>query len=425
MPLYTYNDMNPVVNILIWITYFISLYFVIFWFLVFLDGGIRNKETKKLSKFPLVTIVIPAYNEEKRIKGTIESVLKLNYPKNKLEFIIVNDGSTDKTEHVARALIKDNKKFSIKLINQENKGKGAALNTALGISKGEFFVCLDADSFVGKDALKKILPHFNKKSVAAVLPLLKVQKPKKLLQKMQWFEYLVNMFYKRLMSKLDCVHVSPGPFSVYRKNILKKIGGFDEENLTEDLEVTLRLQNHHYRIIQLLDSDVYTVAPNSLAGLYKQRRRWYKGSIYNALRYRNMMFNKKYGDFGLIQMPIIIIAGIIAVILITSFVYYSFKPSLDYIYNMKFIGFDFMTLLKNFVFNFHILDINYTAVLVAIVMLVISIVILVNSHIYTREKIVKYGLFSLVVYLLFYFLLLGVIWIGIAMEMLLGIKQKW
>lgn len=417
--------MNPFVNILLWITYILSLYFVIFWLLVLLDGGINDKKVRKLSKYPFVTIVIPAYNEEKRIKPTIASVLKLDYPTNKLEFMVINDGSNDKTEYIVKKLIKNNKKFNIKLINQENKGKGAALNTALRIAKGEFFVCLDADSFVKEDALKKILPYFDKKRVATVLPLLKVQKPKNLLQRMQWFEYLVNMFYKKLMSELDCVHVSPGPFSVYRKKILKKVGGFDEDNLTEDLEMTLRLQKHHYKIIQLLDSDVYTVAPESLGQLYKQRNRWYKGSIYNAIKYRHMMFNKRYGDFGLIQMPTIIISGIIAIILIISFIYYTFKPPLDYIYNMRFIGFDFMTLLRNFVFNFHILDINYTAVLVAVVMLVISIVVLIKSHRYTKEKIVKYGYFSLIVYLILYFLLMGVMWIGILVEMLLGIKQKW
>jgi len=227
------------------------------------------------------------------------------------------------------------------------------------------------------------------------------------------------------MCKLDCVHVSPGPFSVYRKSILKKVGGFDEDNLTEDLEMTLRLQKRHYKIIQLLDSDVYTVAPKSLWQLYKQRNRWYKGSVYNALRYKHMMFNKKYGDFGLIQMPTIIISGIIALIIITSLFYYTFKPPIKYIYNMQFIGFDFITLLKNFVFNFHMLDINYTAILVAVVMLIISIVILIKSHTYTKEKVVKHGLFSLAIYLILYFLLIGVMWVGIAIELLLGIKQRW
>jgi len=417
--------MNPIVNLVLWATYFISLYFVIFWLLVFLDGGMSEKKTKKLYKHPFVTIVIPAYNEEKRIKSTINSALGLDYPREKLEFIIVNDGSTDKTEAIVKKSIKSNKKFNIKLVRQENKGKGASLNSGLKIAKGEFFICLDADSFVKEDALKKILTHFNKKKVAAVLPLLKVQKPKNLLQKMQWLEYTVNMFYKRLMNKLDCLHVCPGPFSVYRKSVLKKVGGFDENNLTEDLEITLRLQNHHYKIVQLLDSDVYTVVPKSLKELYKQRSRWYKGAVSNALKYRHMMFNKKYGDFGFIQMPIIVIAGIIAVILITSFVYYASKPSIDYIYNMRFVDFDFITLLKNLVLNFHMLDINYMALLVSVIMLMMSFFILIKSHQYTKEKIVKHGIVPITMYFVCYFLLLGVIWVGIAIEMLLGIKQKW
>jgi len=144
---------------------------------------------------------------------------------------------------------------------------------------------LDADSYVSKDALHKILPEFTNDNIAAVLPLLKVRNPKNFLQKMQWLEYIVNMFYKELMSKLDCVHVSPGPFSVYKKSILMKIGGFDENNLTEDLEITLRLQKYNYRIVQLLNTDVHTIAPETFKELYKQRNRWFKGAVLNAVAY--------------------------------------------------------------------------------------------------------------------------------------------
>lgn len=286
-------------------------------------------------------------------------------------------------------------------------------------------MCLDADSIVTKDALLKIMPHFTDDNIAVVLPLLKVEKPKNFWQKMQWLEYLVNMFYKKLMSRLNCIHVSPGPFSVYRKKILRKVGGFDEDNLTEDLEITLRLQSRHYRIVQLLDAEVFTLAPRTFKDLYKQRNRWYKGSVINAFRYRRMMFNRQYGDFGIIQMPTIIISGIIAMVLLSSAAYYGLKPYFKAIYNSFLIDFDIYTLIKSFKFDFSILDFNYMTILVASVMLVITLFVLKKSHTETKEDPNKHGIFSLISYLLFYFLVIGFIWIGITIDFLFRKKQKW
>ena len=327
--------------------------------------------------------------------------------------------------NVVEKFIAKNKANNIKLINKKNEGKGSSLNKALAISKGEFFVCLDAASIVTKDALEKILTHFTDYNIAVVLPMLKVDKPRNLWQRMQWLEYIVNMFYKRLMSRLNCVHVAPGPFSVYRKDILRKIGGFDEDNLTEDLEISLRLQSKNYQIVQLLDAEVFTIAPKTFKELYKQRNRWYKGSVINAFKYRQMMFNRKYGDFGFIQMPTIIISGLIAVVLVSSSLYYGLKPYMKTIYNSTLIDFDFYTLIKSFKLDFNLLDINYTAILVAVLMLVISILVLRKSHIETNERMNKFGLFSLVSYLFLYFLVIGFIWMGIMLDFAFGKRQKW
>jgi len=146
-------------NILLWISYFISLYFSVFWFLVFLDDKLdRRKETKpRLKRFPIVSVIVPAYNEEDSIQGTLRSLINLDYPIDKLQLIVVNDGSKDNTEEMAQAFIKEHDSCDIILINQKNQGKGAALNTGLKHAQGEFFACLDADSFVEKEALKRML----------------------------------------------------------------------------------------------------------------------------------------------------------------------------------------------------------------------------------------------------------------------------
>lgn len=412
------------VKVLLWTSYLLSLFFAIFWFLVLIDKKAKPK-AGKLKKYPLVSIVIPAYNEERNIAATLKSLTELNYPKNRLEIIVVNDGSTDNTKSIVEEFISDNKTRNIRLINKKNQGKGAALNDGLAASKGKFFVCLDADSIATSDALEKIIPNFTNERIAVVLPLLKVSRPKNLWQKMQWLEYIVNMFYKKLMSGLDCVHVSPGPFSVYRADVLKKVGGFDENNLTEDLEITLRLQSKNYRIVQLLDAEVFTIAPKTFKELYRQRNRWYKGSIINALRYRYMMFNRKYGDFGFIQMPTIIVSGIIAVVLFSSLAYYGLKPYAKTIYNSIFIDFDFYTLITSFKLDFSFLDLDYTAIFVAIVMLAVTIILLRKSHSETNERMDRHGIFSLASYIFFYFLVIGFIWIGIMLDFAFGKNQKW
>ena len=415
--------MNVGVQALLWAVYLISLYFAVFWFLVFLDG-MPNDRKVRLKRKPRVAVVVPAYNEEKRIIPTLKELVKLNYPKELLELIVVDDGSKDRTASLVKEFMKDHK--DIRLIQQKNKGKGAAMNAALYQTNADFFVCLDADSFVEPDALNKILPYFSSKDVGAVLPILKVKKPKNLLQKMQWFEYIINMFYKVLMSKLDCVHVTPGPFAVYRRDLLVKLGGFDENhNLTEDLEIALRIQKHNYRIIQLLKPEVLTIAPKTFKELYKQRNRWYKGSIINAIKYRKLMFNKNYGDFGLIQMPTVIISGILALVMISTIAYYTIKPYVSYAYNLWFIGFDISTILRNLSFNFYILDLDFTTILIAITMIAMTIIIIRKSHQYTQEKVMRYGIMSLIMYLFAYFFILGIVWVGITFDFLRGKRQKW
>ena len=126
--------MQEVSFYIIWGAYFISLYFVIFWLLVFLENGYKDKNRKELKEFPVVSVIIPAYNESERVSKTIESALSLDYPKDKLEIIAVNHGSTDNTLEIL-----NNYKDKIKIINlqrNENERKGAAINAALGLAKG-------------------------------------------------------------------------------------------------------------------------------------------------------------------------------------------------------------------------------------------------------------------------------------------------
>ncbi|MFH1770913.1 MAG: glycosyltransferase [archaeon] len=409
-------------SIILWGVYFISLYFVVFWLLVFFEQKTLDSPKRKLKNFPTVSVVIPAFNEEKTIESTILSALNLNYPKNKLEILVINDGSSDSTKSKVMAI--QRRYPQVILINQKNKGKGAAMNNALRHSKGEFFVCLDADSEVEKDALIYLLPNFFEEKVACVLPLMKAKNPKNLLEKLQFTEYIVNIFYKKLMGFLHSIPVAPGPFSIFRRQILVDIGGYDENNLTEDLEITLRLQSLHYKIIQDMHAEVYTKTPRNVRAFIRQRKRWFKGGFFNGLRYRRIFFNPKYGDFGIIQAPMLVLSGVIAISLLVTVAYNIFKPYIRGFFNLKLVNFDFWTFIENLKFSFNILDMNFTNVFVFIVMFSISIFVLYLSYKSTREKVSDYGKIHIVLFLFFYFLMLGLSWILLLPELFYK-KHKW
>lgn len=412
--------------IFIWTAYLLSLFFVVFWFLTFFDGGVEDKR-RKITRYPLVSIIVPAYNEERTIKKTMKSILDLDYPSDKIELIVINDGSKDRTKDMVEQVIRYNPNRNIILVNQKNQGKGRAMNHALEIAKGEFFVCLDADSFVDKDALKLMIPVFDEdKRIASVLPCMKIKNPTSLLQKIQWTEYLVNFMYKRLMGKLDCIHVTPGPFAVYRKEVIKKLGGFNENNLTEDLEICLRLQKNHYRIVQLLNAMVYTVGPSTFQQFYKQRNRWYKGSLLNAIAYRKMIFNKEYGDFGVFQMPQLVLVGLLSLgVLLFSGYHYAIKPILNWLRDMSFINYNVSFFLNDWISNSTIVDVSLSNLFLGISAWIIVFIMLVYAYKYTQEKMFSKGVISIVGYLFLYHFLIMIAWAGVYFDLIRGKKQKW
>ncbi len=420
--------MEKVIELVLWIVYFFSLFFVTFWLTTALT---ERKVTfrKKWKNWPAVSIIVPAYNEELGIKETLHSLAKLDYPRHLLEIIIVNDGSSDQTEQRVHEVIAQFPETAMTLLSQENKGKGAALNRGIAVAHGEYVVCLDADSIVpDAQALYKMLPHFSSPDIAAVLPCMKVGQTRNLLQKMQHYEYLVNMFYKELMGRLDCIKVTPGPFAIYRKEIIVNLGGFDEvfnRHLTEDLEIALRLQKHNYKIVQTMDTVVLTNPPATLKHFYRQRKRWYTGGFLNTLRYKKLMFNRKFGDFGIWEMPVTLLSGFIMVTLLFSVLYYLTRPLLEWWANLRSIDFDLWTILQKFSFDLSVLDFHYSLIFVGVTMAAASIFVLARSHVLTREKAFRYGAMPLVFYSLLYFLLLAIGWVIIFYDLARNKEQRW
>jgi cellulose synthase/poly-beta-1,6-N-acetylglucosamine synthase-like glycosyltransferase len=414
-----------IIEVATWVMYFISTYFAVFLLLVVMDKGLQRKHPQGQWN-PFVSIVIPAFNSESSIKKTLEHVLRLDYPHYKLEIVVVNDASTDGTLDVLKNMSFGDVAF--KIINHAiNKGKGAALNTALTVVKGDIFICLDDDSFVQPDALNKMLPYFAEDSeVASVLPFMKITKTNNILLKIQWVEYLMNFFLKKISSSINCIHVTPGPFGCYRTDILESVGGFDEHNLTEDLEMAMRLQHHQYKIVQLLDAEIYTVAPDTFKAFYNQRNRWYKGTLHNLYKYKHLLFNKNYGEFGIFHLPMVVAAAFLSLSFAFLILFYRLiKPALTKLYDLSFINFNVPLMTKIAAQRFSFLDFNYTMIYLTLIVFAFALLWIIGSHVHSKESYLKKGLTSSFYFLVFYPFVLSIIWLGVFFDLCRNKKQRW
>ena len=286
-------------NLLMYTSLLVGLYVTIFFLITILENRRRLHQAPLKGKTPSVSFIVPCYNEEKNIVQTIESLLALDYPKNKLQILVIDDGSKDKTFEKAKAL---EVKGLVKVYHKKNGGKHTALNYGLAKIQSKFVGTLDADSFVDPQALKKMLPYFADSNVQAVTSSLKVYQPKSIWQHLQNAEYLLGIYFRKAASLLGSLNVTPGPLTIFRRSIFEKIGNYHRAYQTEDCEMALRLQSYNFQIENTADACVYTVAPNNFKTLYRQRVRWYQGTLRNTWDYRRL-FGRKQGNLGLLVLP--------------------------------------------------------------------------------------------------------------------------
>src|SRR3990167_5061031 len=324
-------DIQAIQTFILYISLFISLFFEVFLLITYLEvrEELKIEETnlgRALKYFPTLTVIVPCFNEEKTAARTIESILNLDYPKDKISIIAVNDGSTDKTLGVLKTFENNSQ---ITVLSKENGGKTTALNLALENVNTDLVGCLDADSFVLPDTFKKIVPFFEDEAIMAVPPSIRVHEPQNILQHIQRVEYSWSIFLRRILSSLEAIYVTPGPFSIFRTRVFRELGGYRVAHNTEDLEIALRMQKNRYKIVNSHGAHVYTKTPSTFPALYKQRVRWVYSFINNAFDYREMFFNKKYGHVGIFILPITASSIVSVIYVALSTVWNSLSKALD------------------------------------------------------------------------------------------------
>jgi len=291
----------------VYLCLFVALYFEVFLLLSFLERQPEKKTYLKPKYYPTVAMIVPCYNEERTLMQTVASLLELEYPKEKLSILIIDDGSKDGTRALGEDLAAAHE--AVHFFHKENGGKYTALNFGIEHTTAEIVGCLDADSFVAKDALIEAVKKMESEpATMAITPAMKVYRPRKALELMQAVEYTFGIFYKKMFDNLSAVNVLPGPFSLYRREVFAKIGLFKHAHNTEDMEIAFRMHANGLKIVNAHTAFVYTTVPSTVRALIKQRTRWSQGFLQNTRDYSYMLFNPRFGNFGMLVLPFSLVA---------------------------------------------------------------------------------------------------------------------
>lgn len=260
-------------------------------------AALSDKRKRKLvdpEHQPLVSVIVPAWNEQVGIVKTVASVLQTDYQN--FEIIVINDGSTDDTDAEMLQFLASHEgtpgpRAPITYLRIANGGKGRALNHGIATARGEIVVTIDADSVMDREAIWNIVQRFSDASVGAVAGNVIVGNSSSNVAFIQQLEYLYGFFFKRADSLFGSVYIVGGAAAAYRMDVIREVGGFDPEIVTEDIEMSTRILRHGYRSCYAPDAVVYTEAPSSWRDLCKQRLRWKFGRLLTFARHRSLFFN--------------------------------------------------------------------------------------------------------------------------------------
>lgn len=311
--------------------YWLGLFlYVAFWIAIFLGLGrivllgvmaslqrIRDRKNSALyaapfTTTPLVSIIVPAYNEELNAVNTIRTLLCQDYPN--LEILFVDDGSTDHTFKNVQDAFRGNK--AVRVCTKLNGGKASALNVGIAESNGEYVVCIDADTQLQPNAvsllMKKMLFTVSGLPVGAVAGNVKVGNQRTMLTRWQSIEYTTAQnFDRRAFDLVNGITVVPGAIGAFRKDAIEKAGGFTTDTLAEDCDLTIRIIRSGYRVVNCTEAIAVTEAPETLRQFMKQRFRWSYGIMQTFWKHRDTCFNPRYRGLGMIAMPNILLFQIL------------------------------------------------------------------------------------------------------------------
>ncbi|HEY3513873.1 glycosyltransferase family 2 protein [Kribbella sp. NPDC051137] len=244
---------------------------------------------------PLVSVIVPAFDEEVVVGNCVSSLLASGYPR--LQVILVDDGSTDGTLSVLRRF-EDHP--AVTVIAKPNGGKASALNAGIEVATGEILCFCDADGVFTADTIPELLAGFDSRRVGAVCgndePANLVGLQTRLLALLT---HVGTGFVRRALALINCLPIVSGNLGAFRRSVVEEIGPFAEGFVGEDLELTWRVHRAGYRVAFCPRAKVYAEVPATLRALWKQRVRWARGLIQTARLHSTMIGSPRFGVFGL------------------------------------------------------------------------------------------------------------------------------
>lgn len=277
----------------------------------------RKAKPRQETAAPLISIIVPGYNEGRVLRTCVESILASRYP-NK-EIILVNDGSTDDTLAHMQSFAGTP---GVTVIDKPNGGKASALNAGLARAQGEYIFCVDADGMFTENTIAEMLRAFDTPDVGAVCGSdapVNLDRPQTHLAAIQ--THVGTGFVRRALSFAGCLPIVSGNIGAFRRAALQETGGFREGLLGEDLELTWRIHRAGYQVRFAPDALVLCETPSTIRGLWKQRVRWARGLLQTAALHRDMIGNPYFGPIGpflalnlftMIVVPVLQISALIA-----------------------------------------------------------------------------------------------------------------
>jgi len=299
-----------ILTIFYFIFTFIGLYYLSLFSLIYLHNIKNIYEWVKPKKEYEISMVIPCYNGAEGIERTIRKLFESDYPGLK-KVIVVDDCSTDNSYEIMKKCENIYPKLLVVQTPKNNGNAAGAKNYGAKFVTTEFIGFSDDDAYPNRDAISKMIGFFNDPQVGAVTSRVLVQNRKKFIAKLQSIEYKLIAFTRKLFGFIDAIYVTNGPLSIYRKDLFKEINGFDEKNLTEDIEITWNILSRKWKVKISMPAIVYTTAPENIRNWLKQRLRWNAGGIQTILKYKREFF--KRGMIGSFIFPYFVSAWVLGI----------------------------------------------------------------------------------------------------------------
>ena len=241
---------------------------------------------------PMVSLVVPAFNEGAVIQPAVRSLLELDYPN--YEVIVVDDGSTDDTYEKAMEVANESRYVRVRVITKRNGGKAEALNTGMTAARGEFILNMDGDTKLSANTIRACIRHFDNPRIGAVAGNVKVLNRENIWTNIQALEYVEGLaMARKAQSLMRVVNIIPGPLGMFRKSVLQQVGGYDHDTFAEDCDLTLKMLMLGWHIAYEPTAVAWVETPSRLLDLLKQRYRWTRGILQATRKHSHALWQPR------------------------------------------------------------------------------------------------------------------------------------